>query len=100
MMQDEGHTKDEVTSIIGPFNNYSTLLFVIPIHYLYRYNIYYYILSVLDLSGVRGLREFIPLSGASQPHKFSLTLTILVKNSQRYIADPVWFHNQSSTVLY
>ena len=34
MMQDEGHTKDEVASI-GPYTNYLTLLFVIPIHYLY-----------------------------------------------------------------
>ena len=36
MMQDEGHTKDEVASI-GPYTNYLTLLFVIPIHYLYIY---------------------------------------------------------------
>ena len=34
MMQDEGHTKDEVASI-GPYTNYLTLLFVIPLHYLY-----------------------------------------------------------------
>ena len=34
MMQDEGHTKDEVASI-GPYINYLTLLFVIPIHNLY-----------------------------------------------------------------
>ena len=34
MVQDEGHTKDEVASI-GPYTNYLTLLFVIPIHYLY-----------------------------------------------------------------
>ena len=35
MVQDEGHTKDEVASIVGPYTNYLTLLFVIPIHYLY-----------------------------------------------------------------
>ena len=35
MMQDERHTKDEVDSIgPGPYNNYVTLLFVIPIHQL------------------------------------------------------------------
>ena len=34
MVQDEGHTKDEVASI-GPYTNYLTLLFVIPMHYLY-----------------------------------------------------------------
>ena len=34
MVQDEGHTKYEVASI-GPYTNYLTLLFVIPIHYLY-----------------------------------------------------------------
>ena len=34
MVQDEGHTKDEVASI-GPYTNYLTLLFVIPIHYFY-----------------------------------------------------------------
>ena len=31
MMQDEGHTKDEVASI-GPYTNCSTLLFVIPVY--------------------------------------------------------------------
>ena len=40
--------------------------------------------SVLDLSGVGGLTP----SGASQTPKFSLTPTGLVKNSQKYIADP------------
>ena len=35
MVQDEGHTKDEVASI-GPYTNYLTLLFVITIHYMVR----------------------------------------------------------------
>ena len=35
MVQDEGHTKDEEVASIGPYSNYLTLLFVIPIHYLY-----------------------------------------------------------------
>ena len=35
MVQDEGHTKDEEVASIGPYTNYLTLQFVIPIHYLY-----------------------------------------------------------------
>ena len=32
MVQDEGHTKDEVASI-GPYTNYLTLLFIIPMNF-------------------------------------------------------------------
>ena len=39
MMQDEGYTKDEVASILGPYTNSFTLLFVI--HYLTLIYIYY-----------------------------------------------------------
>ena len=51
--------------------------------------------AVLDLSG-----EGVTPSGASQPYKFSLTPnTGLVKNSQKYIADPPppWFYHKLST---
>ena len=37
MVQDEGHTKDEEVASIGPYTNYLTLQFVIPIHYTYIY---------------------------------------------------------------
>ena len=36
MVQDEGHTKDEVASI-GPYTNYLTLLFVIPT-FIYKHS--------------------------------------------------------------
>ena len=41
-------------------------------------------------------RGFNPLWCLSTP-KFSLIPTILVKNSQKYIADPFWFYHKSST---
>ena len=56
-------------------------------------------LAVLDFSGGGGGGGGVnPLpSVASQPSKFLFTPTGLVKNSQKYIADPLSFNHKSST---
>ena len=52
---------------------------------------------MLDLSGVGGLTPPSP-SGASHflPQVY-IAPTGLVKNSKKYIADPLWFDHKSST---
>ena len=53
-------------------------------------------IALLDLSGDWGLT---PLWCLSTP-EFSLTpMHSLVKNSQTYIADPLWFYQKSSTEI-
>ena len=49
---------------------------------------------VLDFSGGWG---FNPPSSASQPPPQISSPRKLVKNSQKYIADPLWFYHKSST---
>ena len=62
----------------------------------YYYNPGFFLTSSARCVGGLGVYP-PPPSGASQPPKFVLTSEKIVKISQKYIAGPLWFSQESST---